>query len=66
MELAIAHWPDSDAASPMASAIDRESPAEDAAVPTISDVPVISVPHTASTTDAGAAPLRACKESAKK
>jgi hypothetical protein len=55
MELAIAHWRDSDAASPVVSSIDREPPVEDAAVPTISDVPVISVPHAASTNDAGAA-----------
>ena len=54
MELAIAHWRDGDAASPVASSIDREFPAEDAAVPTISGVSVISVPHTASTSDTGA------------
>jgi hypothetical protein len=54
MEIAIAHWRDSDAATPVASAIDRERLAEDAAVPTISNVPVISLPHSASTADADA------------
>jgi len=65
MELAIAHWRDSDAVSPVASSIDREFPAEDTAVLTISDVPIVSVPHTASTPDAGAPPTRrqgVCKE----
>jgi len=66
MELAIAHWRDRDAASPVPSSIDRERPAEDAAVPAVGDVPIISVRHAASIADADATTSTrmqgACKE----
>jgi hypothetical protein len=54
MELAIAHWRDRDAASPVASSIDQERLAEDTAVPAVGDAPVISVQRSASTAEADA------------
>jgi hypothetical protein len=66
MELAIAHWRDGDAVSPVASSIDRERPPEDTAVPAVGDVPVISVQRAASTAEADAVTATrmqgACKE----